>query len=174
MGKIRVYLGLGGDQGAVVPRLQQALHLLSEEPFVVDLACSHFYRTSPVGMESAFPVSSWFVNAVCAFSTSASAMEIFAVTQRIERLLGKVSKPKNASRPIDIDLLFYGDQIVCEGELEIPHPRWKERLFVLVPLKELTPEIVIRGEGGQERYGVDEWIRSLLDEGSQNLFKIDD
>ena len=155
---MHVYLSLGGNEGQVLFRLQQALALLSAKQDIFDLKTSHFYRTSPHQVDS----SNWFVNAVCSFQTSLALKDLFMITQGIEVQLGKVDKPKNASRPIDIDLLFYGHQICQEEELEIPHPRWKERLFVLIPLLDLTKEIILRGEDSLESYVIGDLIQPLL------------
>ncbi len=160
---IRVYLGLGGNEGLVLSRLKQVLFLLSQNKSVSSLEVSHFYQTAPVEVNS----SAWFVNAVCSFETTLTADEVFRMTQAIEVQLGKVPKPKNASRPIDIDLLFYGSLVQCQGELQIPHLHWKERLFVLIPLKDLTSEIILEGPLGQEHYVLQDLIRPLIIADSQ-------
>lgn len=86
------------------------------------------------------------------------------MTQEIEKQLGKVKKSKTAARPIDIDFIFYGNQALYDPvqDLEIPHPRWKERLFVLIPLADLTPEIEIAGSTGLEHYYLKDLIQPLL------------
>lgn len=161
----RVYLSLGGNEGLVLTRLKYALHLLSLQANVHSLQVSHFYQTAPIEVNS----SSWFINAVCSVETSLKPTEVFNITQAIEIQLGKVNKPKNASRPIDIDLLFYGHLVQKEAELQIPHPRWKERLFVLIPLSDLIPEIIIHGSGGNEHYVLKDLIQPLLMESSQTV-----
>jgi 2-amino-4-hydroxy-6-hydroxymethyldihydropteridine diphosphokinase len=95
----------------------------------------------------------FFVNAVCCFQTTLSPKQLLVELQKIEGDLGKGTKPKNASRFIDIDILFYGKEVYQDEKLEIPHPRWKERLFVLVPLAELTPVIHLHNK---------QWILSDL------------
>lgn len=158
MESTRVYLSLGGNEGQVFLRLQQALTLLSARPEFAELTSSHFYQTAPFHVDSPL----WFVNAVCSFQTFLTPIEVFKITQAIEIKLGKVRKPKNASRPIDIDILFYGHHIHREEELEIPHPRWRERLFVLIPLEDLTKEVMIEGEVSIERYVLKNLIKPLL------------
>lgn len=88
-----------------------------------------------------------------------SVHEVFQMTQEIERELGKVAKPKTASRPFDIDILFYGDHHFQDPHLTIPHPRWKERLFVLVPLHDLVEEIILQNP--DERYLLKECIKQM-------------
>jgi 2-amino-4-hydroxy-6-hydroxymethyldihydropteridine diphosphokinase len=163
------YLGLGGNIGEVLPRLQLALHLLTHQTSITHLKISHFYHTAPFQVDSPF----WFINAVCSFQTSLKPVEIFHLTQHIEFQLGKVPKSKNSSRPIDIDLLFYGDQIYQTKDLEIPHPRWKERLFVLVPLADLTPEIIIRKERNVEHYVLQDLIQPLRAQSSQDFYLLE-
>lgn len=152
-----VFLSLGGNEGNVLDRLKKALTLLSTSQEIFSLRHSHFYSTVPFQMSS--PVN--FVNSVCYFQTKLSPQEIFNLTQKIEVQLGKVNKPKNASRPIDIDLLFYDHLVSKSSHLEIPHPRWKERLFVLVPLADLTGEILLNEKNGCERYVIQALMQPL-------------
>jgi 2-amino-4-hydroxy-6-hydroxymethyldihydropteridine diphosphokinase len=163
------YLSLGGNEGEVLPRLQQALVLLSTQQDLNNLKISHFYRTAPFQMNH----SSWFVNAVCSFQTALAPQDIFKITQAIEIQLGKVDKPKNAARPIDIDLLFYGHLVCHERNLEIPHPCWKERLFVLIPLRDLTKEVILHGPSGREHYVVQDLIQPLLSQSPEIVYLIE-
>lgn len=169
MKKKRVYLSLGGNKGQVLLCLKKALYCLSKQPQVTTLQVSHFYQTAPVQMNH----SAWFINAVCSFDTCLALKDVFEMTQRIEFKLGKVKKPKNAARPIDIDLLFYGDQICQEEELEIPHPCWKERLFVLIPLADLIKEVLLCGHEGVEHYILIELIQSLILHSSQTVYLLE-
>lgn len=153
-----IYLSLGGNEGKVLPRLRKALALLTHQPEIANLKTSHFYQTAPVQVDS----SAWFVNAVCSFQTSLAPDQVFEITQAIEIQLGKINKPKNASRPIDIDILFYGNQMRNDPPLEIPHPHWKERLFVLIPLKDLTEEVIFLNQEGEiEHYVLQNLIHPL-------------
>lgn len=166
MEKKLVYLGLGGNQGNPLLCLQQALTLLSSHTETVSqLKISHYYRTAPVYYESPY----WFVNAVCSFWTSLFLPEVFQLTQAIEKQLGKVEKPKNADRPIDIDILFYGTELSQEQAVEVPHPRWKERLFVLMPLADLTKEISFHTKEGFEHHLLHDLIQSVKDQGGQTI-----
>ncbi len=169
MEKTKVYLSLGGNEGNAFVRLQKALALLSTKSEISELQISNFYRTAPVQVNTL----SWFVNAVCSFYTTLSLHDLFNFTQIIEDQLGKVKKPKNAARPIDIDLLFYGCQIHQDPHLEIPHPSWKERLFVLIPLRDLTEEIMVHGYKNKERYIVQDLIQPLLVQSSQVVYLLE-
>lgn len=169
MERIKVYLSLGGNEGQVLLRLQRALQLLAGQPDIVSLENSHFYQTAPWQVNSL----SWFINAVCTFQTSLSPREIFRITQTIEIQLGKVAKPKNADRPIDIDILFYGDQVYDDNELKIPHPCWKERLFVLVPLADLTQKIFLHQPTGSKYYALPALMEPLLSNSSQVIYLLE-
>lgn len=161
-----VYLGLGGNLGNALFRLQLAFSLLhSKKDSVSQLKISHYYRTAPQYYESPH----WYVNAACSFWTSLSLQEVFDMTKTIESQLGKVNKAKNADRPIDIDLLFYGKEFCRDPELEIPHPRWKERLFVLVPLADLIDEIHLEEGNLVERYLIKDLIQPLMENSGQSI-----
>lgn len=132
-----VYIGLGGNIGDTYAILNNAINDLKGVPGVVDVETSGFYRTPPV---STVPQDD-FVNAVCRFKTTMDHYTLLRHMQDIEVKNGKVPKPKDAVRPLDLDLLFY-EGVCCEDPLlEIPHPRWKYRLFVLIPLSDLTKTI---------------------------------
>lgn len=145
MDKEQIYIGMGGNIGDSVKILHAALKEIKKIPGIDQLRCSQFYRTSPV---SAIP-QVYYINAVCAFQTSLSPMILVKHLQEIEKKLGKVPKIKDAPRVIDLDLLFHGNQVIDEVKLTVPHPKWKERLFVLIPLSELVDELVDPKEGTQ-------------------------
>lgn len=161
----QVFISLGGNQKEPLLSIKKSITLLSSIDTISQLRFSHFYRTQPVDVDTPH----WFVNAACSFWTSLPLQEVFQITQAIEKQLGKVPKPKNGDRPIDIDLLFYGAQKCDEEQLEIPHPRWKERLFVLMPLADLTKEIILQGEAGVAHYFLEELIQSLQAKGPQTI-----
>jgi len=133
----QVYLALGGNIGDVPATFREVLRLLSSHPHIHSLRSSSFHITSPV---SDIPQPD-FLNAACSFTTTLSPHDLFDFLQSIEKKLGKVPKPKNAPRCIDIDLLWYNGEEIHDATLEIPHPEWNKRLFVLLPLSELTEEL---------------------------------
>lgn len=141
-----VYLGLGGNIGDSKAVLRQALARIAALPEIKELEVSSFYKTSPV---SEIPQSD-YLNAVCRFKTGLSAGRLFEALKAIEKSLGKEPKSKNVPRVIDIDLLFFGTESYQEEGLEIPHPRWRERLFVIVPLLDLTATIIVPGKDYHE------------------------
>jgi len=136
-----VYVALGSNKSDRVMMLQSALQEISQIAGVFGVASSNFYETAP---KSAIPQGN-YLNAVCAFTTTQDAQSLFQELERIEKMLGKHPKPKDAPRVIDLDLLFFGREKQRFPSLEIPHPRWRERLFVLIPLLDLVEELFVPG-----------------------------
>ncbi|WP_068467122.1 2-amino-4-hydroxy-6-hydroxymethyldihydropteridine diphosphokinase [Candidatus Protochlamydia phocaeensis] len=159
----QVYLSLGGNQAKTWTLLEQAIEKLARVPDVQDLRVSSFYQTSPVGNEN----QAFFINAACTFQTTLMPKALLQQTQRIEKELGKIPKPKWASRPIDIDILFHGEMAYVDEELQIPHPCWQERLFVLIPLADLTPCVHVKRGELRESYLLKELIDPLLSHSQQ-------
>jgi 2-amino-4-hydroxy-6-hydroxymethyldihydropteridine diphosphokinase len=134
-----VYLGLGSNIGDSCAIIQQALNAIAQIPHVEKLRVSSLYQTSPVS-----PLAQRdFINCACALNTTLSPKELYEALHRIEISLGKTPKEKNAPRAIDIDILLFGRVFYRTQELCIPHLHWRERLFVLAPLSELTQEIIV-------------------------------
>ncbi len=134
-----VYVGLGGNIGDSYSILGSALEKIAQLPSIHHLNVSRFYCTTPV---SPIPQNS-FINAVCHFKTSLTPQELLQQLQEIEESLGKREKIKEAPRIIDLDILFYGLETIDTLELQIPHPRWSERLFVVAPLADLITSLRI-------------------------------
>jgi len=131
-----VYLGLGSNLGDRKHNLAQALELLSKH-VVIELISS-VYETEPSGYKE----QPLFLNAVCRVSMGLSPENLLRLAKKIEAELGRTPGFPNAPRPIDIDILFYDNQVLNDKELTIPHPRLVERAFVLVPLAEIAPDMV--------------------------------
>jgi 2-amino-4-hydroxy-6-hydroxymethyldihydropteridine diphosphokinase len=136
----RVYLGLGTNLGDTENNLDRALRRLSEN--ITILKKSSLYETEPVG----FKDQAWFLNMVVEAETNLSPSELLGVTQGIERDMKRVKTVVNGPRIIDIDILLYDDERVDAAGLTIPHLRMQERAFVMVPLLEISPELVISGK----------------------------
>jgi 2-amino-4-hydroxy-6-hydroxymethyldihydropteridine diphosphokinase len=131
-----VYLGLGSNLGDRKQNLSQALGLLSTHVMIDKV--SSIYETEPVG----YGEQSLFLNAVCRISTDLNPGQLLSLAKIIEAKLGRKPGFPNAPRPIDIDILFYNDDILTTKELTVPHLRLAERAFVLVPLAEIAPALV--------------------------------
>ncbi len=135
----KVYVGVGGNVGDSVSVLQAAFDRIACLRGLEAFKSSQLYLTSPVSL---IPQGA-YTNAVCSFTTTLSSSELFAELQKIETDLGKTPKNKDQPRMIDLDILFFGLEYRDDAELQLPHPRWKERLFVLVPLLELTFTVAV-------------------------------
>jgi 2-amino-4-hydroxy-6-hydroxymethyldihydropteridine diphosphokinase len=133
----KVFLGLGGNLGDSQKILDQAVQEIKK--ICSDVVCSQYYVTAPVSPEP----QPDYLNAVCKLNTNMSALELLKKLQNIEKKLGKIPKPKTAPRKIDIDILLFGTEKHNTTELEVPHPRWHERLFVLEPLLDLIEEVTL-------------------------------
>jgi len=132
-----LYLSLGSNLGDREDMLRRAITLIEERVGAVQRV-STFIETEPWGFQSKHP----FLNAAVMVRTTLSPIECLDRTQQIERELGRKSKSRDGKyhdRPIDIDLLLYGDQTVSTPRLTIPHPLMQERDFVMIPLREILP-----------------------------------
>ena len=140
----RAYVGLGANLGEREQTLRRAVALLAAADGVDVLAVSELRKTDPVGVVD----QPRFLNGAVAIETTLPPRELLDSLLRIERELGRVrGEERWGPRTVDLDLLVYGDQIVGEPGLRVPHPRIHERRFVLEPLAELDPELEIPGLG---------------------------
>ena len=133
---VTVYLGLGSNMGDRQDNLDRALGFLSPRLRIEKV--SSVYDTEPIGNIN----QPRFLNLVCQVYTRLAPSELLTLAKGIEKKLGRVFDRPNTPRPIDIDILFYGDQVIETPELIIPHPRLTERAFVLVPLDAIAPDMV--------------------------------
>jgi 2-amino-4-hydroxy-6-hydroxymethyldihydropteridine diphosphokinase len=136
-GEIRgiiAFIGIGSNMDKPADRCREAVKRLSKVTGIRVLRCSSFYRTEPVGP----PDQAWFINAVAEIRTLLSPGELFAAMKEIERQMGRMDGLKWGPRIIDLDILLYGQEVVQEENLVIPHPELHRRRFVLEPLCELA------------------------------------
>lgn len=133
----RIYLMLGSNQGNRAALLQQAIEALKNFLSVSDLRCSAIYETAAWGLEE----QPAFLNQAVCFDADITARELLTQVRRIEEQLGRQRLEIWGPRTLDIDILFFGDQIVELPDLVIPHPRIQERRFVLAPMVDLAPEL---------------------------------
>ena len=132
-----VYLGLGANIGDRADYLVRACELLHQHPAIAVQAVSSLYETAPVG----FTAQDAFLNAVARVHTSLPPESLLAVTQAVESRLGREPAIRWGPRVIDVDILLYDALQVHRPFLDIPHNALSERLFVLVPLSELEPDL---------------------------------
>jgi 2-amino-4-hydroxy-6-hydroxymethyldihydropteridine diphosphokinase len=138
------YIGLGANLGDREAALRRALDLLAAEPGIEVTAVSAFRDTDPVGLLD----QPRFLNAAARIETGLGPDELLERLLGVERALGRTrTAPRFGPRTIDLDLLLYGDSTLHDPSLTVPHPRLHERAFVLEPLVELDPTLVIPGLG---------------------------
>jgi 2-amino-4-hydroxy-6-hydroxymethyldihydropteridine diphosphokinase len=137
------YVGLGANLGSREETLRRAIAILGEADGVDVLAVSQLRETEPVGVVD----QPRFLNGAVAVETTRTSRELLDLLLGIERTLGRVREERWGPRTVDLDLLVYGDEIVDEPGLRVPHPHLHERRFALEPLAELDPELDIPGLG---------------------------
>jgi 2-amino-4-hydroxy-6-hydroxymethyldihydropteridine diphosphokinase len=131
-----IYLSIGSNLGDRAANLRQAIKALPESGVRV-VRCSSFYETEPVD----FLEQPWFLNCVVEAETSLEPARLLEELQGIERNLGSRKLIPRGPRILDLDVLFYGADVIRSAGMEIPHARLAQRRFVLVPLAELAPEL---------------------------------
>lgn len=134
---VTAYVGLGANLGEPQRALREALAALARLPATRVVGSSAFWRSAPV--DAGGPD---YVNAVAQLETGLDAFALLAVLQAIERAAGRERPYRNAPRTLDLDLLLYGSARIASATLTVPHPRLRERAFVLRPLAELAPQLV--------------------------------
>jgi 2-amino-4-hydroxy-6-hydroxymethyldihydropteridine diphosphokinase len=132
-----VAVALGSNLGDRQANLDFAIARLRE--FLSDLRVSSFINSPPFDVPDTQPD---YLNAVVVGETSLSAEDVLARLLAIERERGRVRPSVRAARTLDLDLILYGDQVIRTGTLDVPHPRFRERAFVLGPLAEIAPGMV--------------------------------
>jgi 2-amino-4-hydroxy-6-hydroxymethyldihydropteridine diphosphokinase len=143
----RVYVGLGANLGDREQTLRAAVDALAAEDGVQVVAVSTLRETEPVGVGE----QPRFLNGAVALETALPARELLDVLLAIEQRFGRVRLPgEHAPRTLDLDLLLYGVEEIDDPGLTVPHPRLHERRFVLEPLAELAPGLVVPRRGAVE------------------------
>ena len=139
------YLALGSNLDNPVEQLVRARAAIDAMPDVAIVHVSSLYRSSARGSDEPQPD---YVNAVIAVRTTLLPHALWLATSRIEARHGRARvRARNAARTLDIDLLLYGDSANHTDDLTLPHPRMHERAFVLMPLIEIAPDLVIPDRG---------------------------
>ena len=141
---VTAYVAIGANLGDAFQTVVQAFDALAQLPGTRVTGRSRLYRTAPY--EAQGPD---FVNAVAQIETRLTAPDLLDALQALENQAGRERPYVNAPRTLDLDLLFYGQACMDSQRLTVPHPRWRERAFVLYPLADLAPSLV----------GVEDWAR---------------
>jgi 2-amino-4-hydroxy-6-hydroxymethyldihydropteridine diphosphokinase len=132
------YIGIGSNLGNALKNCQHAVESLSLTAGVEITRVSPFYKTEPVGIEN----QNMFINAVVEIRTVLSARNLFRALQSIEKDMGRDREVKGGPRIIDLDLLFYGQEVIQDADLIVPHPEIQRRRFVLEPICEIASYLI--------------------------------
>jgi 2-amino-4-hydroxy-6-hydroxymethyldihydropteridine diphosphokinase len=138
---VNVYAGLGANLGNARQSIESSIQAIGQLPETLLVGCSSFYKSAPFQAEGPD-----YINAVLHLQTRLNAFDLLHSFQRIELLAGRERPYLNAPRTLDIDLLLFGDANIQSAWLQVPHPRMRDRAFVLLPLSELAPGLVTADE----------------------------
>ncbi|PQZ72128.1 2-amino-4-hydroxy-6-hydroxymethyldihydropteridine diphosphokinase [Achromobacter sp. MYb9] len=155
---VRAYIGLGANLGDSAATLRRVLAELQATDGITAVTASPFYRSAPV--DATGPD---FVNAVAALDTRLPPLALLDALQALENSHGRQRPYKNAPRTLDLDLLTYGDTQQNHERLILPHPRMHLRAFVLLPLRDLAPDMWVEGKP------IGEWIDAIQDQAIERL-----
>ena len=144
------YIGIGANLGDARANVDDALARLSRLPHSTMLLRSSHYRSAPIDSSG-----DDYINAVAAIDTTLTAPALLDALHAIELAHGRERPYRNAPRTLDLDILLYGDTTLDVPHLHIPHPRMHERAFVLLPLLEIAPDVLIPGRGAARAWLAD-------------------
>lgn len=158
---VRCYIGLGSNQAEPAEQIRRACSALASLPQTQLLACSSLYSSAPMGPQD----QPAYVNAVALLSTDLPALELLDQLQGIELNQGRQRKSERwGPRTLDLDILLYGDQCIRVERLEVPHYHMHARAFVLYPLAELEPDLIL-----PDGNTLQSWLANCPAEGLQPL-----
>jgi 2-amino-4-hydroxy-6-hydroxymethyldihydropteridine diphosphokinase len=143
----RAWIGLGSNLGDRLGHIKKALGMIERIPETTLVAVSSLYDTAPVGRDD----QPRFLNAVAEVATELPPRSLLGELLAIEDRCGRIRRDMWGPRTLDLDLLVYDDVEESSDELTVPHPRLTERAFVLVPLAEIAPDVVVPGVGKEVR-----------------------
>jgi 2-amino-4-hydroxy-6-hydroxymethyldihydropteridine diphosphokinase len=132
------YIGIGSNLGDKLNNCLKAIDLIERIPGCRVEAQSDFFRTEPVGVED----QNWYVNCVISLQPDISVQQLLKNLLAIEAGLGRERKQKWNPRTIDLDIILFGQDLINEKNLTVPHPLMHERRFVLVPMVQLAPDLI--------------------------------
>jgi 2-amino-4-hydroxy-6-hydroxymethyldihydropteridine diphosphokinase len=137
---VRAYIGVGSNVGDRYAHCSAAVEALNRLGGTRVVGCSRWYETEPVGAIA----QEWFLNGAVAIETTLSPHDLLARCRYLEGNRGRdrAREVAGGPRPLDLDILLYGDQVIATPDLHVPHPRMAERAFVLIPLDDLAPRAV--------------------------------
>ena len=153
MMEVIAYIGLGANLGDAARTLSTAIQALGDVPQTTVQQVSSMYGSAPVGEGADGPN---YTNAVAMITTQLPAHQLLDALQRIELDHGRERSHRNAPRTLDLDILLYDDAVLHDERLTIPHPRMIERAFVLLPLSEISPNLIWVDASGSKIMLMDE------------------
>ncbi|MCD6335407.1 MAG: 2-amino-4-hydroxy-6-hydroxymethyldihydropteridine diphosphokinase [Candidatus Latescibacteria bacterium] len=149
---VEVYISLGSNLGDRQGLIHSAVDALRVLPDTEGWKISPLYETAPMEKTD----QPYFLNAVLELRTGLSVRDLWRHMQRIEGELGRVRRERWGLRTIDLDLILYGNRVIEEKDLVVPHPRYRQRAFVLLPLLEIAPELTDPESGKKIREFLEE------------------
>lgn len=141
-----VYIGLGGNLGAVIENLTAAVKLLANIPQTSLISKSSWYQSKAIGPGD----QGDYINGACHLQTSLDPISLLDQTQAIENHLGRVRNERWGPRSVDLDILLFGDLAIKQERLTIPHPEMMNRNFVIQPLFEIAPSLIFKSSESLE------------------------
>ncbi len=157
---MHAFIGLGSNLDEPEAQLQRALEALAELPASRLLGGSRLYRSAPMGPQD----QPDYINAVALIDTALGPHALLDALQAIENAQGRVRTRRWGERTLDLDLLLYADEVIADERLSVPHPGIAERNFVLYPLAELAPELIL-----PDGRALTELLAACSDEGLEPL-----
>ncbi len=139
------WIGLGANLGNAAETLDEAINELARSTGILSVDRSAFYQSEPV--DASGPI---FVNAVAKIQTTLSPMALLDLLQEIENRHGRLRPYRNAPRTLDLDILLFEEERIDTPRLTIPHPRMHQRAFVLRPMLDMCPDLMLQQGSGQE------------------------
>ena len=130
------YIALGANLGKPITQITTALQHINKLPETAIICVSSFYQSEPIG----YLYQPDFINAVAKIQTQLSPESLLEALLAIEKTYGRTREFKNAPRPLDLDILSYDNLFLQSATLHLPHPRMRERAFVMLPLQEISPD----------------------------------
>lgn len=151
---VQTFIGLGSNMDDPVAQLDKAVGHLQSWSGISLLAVSGYYGSAPIGPQD----QPDFVNAVAEASTNLEPLALLNALQDIEQRQHRERREHWGPRTLDLDILLYGEHTIDQPELTVPHPRMTERAFVLVPLSDLAPDLVLNGQP------LDSWLEATTEQ----------
>ena len=169
----KVFVGVGSNLGDRESAIEQAIQSIAALPETELICCASLFESTPMGVKD----QPDFLNSVIEIVTSLDPKRLLICLKQIEQALGRKERERWGPREIDLDILVFGDRIIDEVDLQIPHPQIARRLFVLRPLAELAPEMNMPGYSSsiqdlldrlKDERGVEPFLKRLKPKQSQN------